>query len=90
VPHLNKSLARFNKNPFHQGFSHKDGTIHLCDFIRCLVNFVFQIVHSWVKWVLQAYQQWNGFWKMHIILANVLIHFYIFQDNANCCILIYM
>jgi len=24
VPHLNKSLTRFNKNPFYQGFTHRD------------------------------------------------------------------
>jgi len=29
VPHLNKSLARSNKNPFYQGFSHRDSDYKL-------------------------------------------------------------
>jgi len=33
---LNKSLARFNKNPFHQGFLTGIATINLCEF--CFVK----------------------------------------------------
>jgi len=29
VLHMNKSLAKFNKNPFHQGFSHRGGDYKL-------------------------------------------------------------
>jgi len=29
VPHLNKSLAQFNKKPFHQKFSHRNGDYKL-------------------------------------------------------------
>jgi len=40
VPHLNKSLAGFNKNPFHQGFLTGIVTINLCEF------FCFVIIYS--------------------------------------------
>jgi len=34
VPHLNKSLARSNKNPFYQGFLTGIATINLREFFR--------------------------------------------------------
>jgi len=34
VPHLNKSLARSNKNPFNQGFLTVIATINLREFIK--------------------------------------------------------
>jgi len=33
VPHLNKSLARSNKNPFYQGFLTGIATINLREFL---------------------------------------------------------
>jgi len=41
VPDINKSLARFNKNTFHQGFLTEMATINLCELGDS------HKVHSW-------------------------------------------
>jgi len=49
VLHLKKSLARFIKNPFHQGFSHRDGDYKLL---------LLQLYYSHSAVVLQLYQSY--------------------------------
>jgi len=59
VPHLNKSLARFNKTPFYQGFLTGIVTLNLREFfieikdkVELLVHYTLYYDVNFCRWLL--------------------------------------
>jgi len=68
VPHLNKSLARSNKNPFHQGFLTEIVSINLREF------FIIADLHLLVC-IYKRQKQQFGKWIPGIQVWNTIMHF---------------